>query len=366
MVEVIAHHRIHEPLAQRATGVRIQQFDQFPHAPLGGFRMQEHYDGVFSAMISLPRNEPRLDILAPHGVFRCDPLWIETSAPRAIGYREAMPDGTIPFDAKRPDLEAVRQIVVERLRRDASWNHLDSTGEGFVPYVEYVARNEPERQNGRSQFLILAQEVYWQLLVEGILAPGRSSSDLDLPNFHITAHGREVLASSEPQPYDPTGYLARLRERVPNLDPTVVAYLAESLETFRKANLVASTVMLGIAAERVFLLLCDSLAAALSNTSEKAAFTKLLDRFPMKPKLDWVQNKIQHIQKQAPPGFPENASIMLVAIYDLMRTQRNELGHPREAPPAVPRQDAFVNLQIFPRYYEIAEEVRTFLGSNPV
>ena len=266
-----------------------------------------------------------------------------------------MPDGKIPFDPRNPNLDTVRQIVVERLRRDASWNHLDSTGEGFVPYLEYVARNEPERQNGRSQFLILAQEVYCQLLVEGILAPGRSSSDLDLPNFHITEHGRKVLASSEPQPYDPTGYLARLRERVPSPDPTVVAYLAEGLETFRKANLVASTVMLGIAAERVFLLLCDSLAAALSSAAEKAAFAKLLDRFPMKPKLDWVQNKIQQVQKQALPGFPENATIMLVAIYDLMRTQRNELGHPRETPPNVHRQDAFVNLQIFPRYYEIAE-----------
>jgi hypothetical protein len=32
----------------------------------------------------------------------------------------------------------------------------------------------------------------------------------------------------------------------------------------------------------------------------------------------------------------------------------------------VKREDAFVNLQIFPRYYEIAEETRQFLASNPV
>jgi hypothetical protein len=57
---------------------------------------------------------------------------------------------------------------------------------------------------------------------------------------------------------------------------------------------------------------------------------------------------------------------MLVAIYGLMRGQRNDLGHPRESPPNIKRQDAFVNLQIFPRYYEIAEEVRAFLGSNSV
>jgi len=246
---------------------------------------------------------------------------------------------------------------------DVAWRQLDPTGDGFAPYVEYVGQTQ---QHGRHLLLFLAQEVFWQLIVEGILAPGMDPNNLHLPWFHITGHGREVLAAGESQPYDPTGYLARLRDRIPVPDTTVTAYLAESLETFRKGNYVPSTVMLGIAAERVFLLLCDSLAAALSNASEKAAFTKMLGRFPMKPKLDWVQNKIQQVQHLAPAGFPANATIMLIAIYDLMRCQRNELGHPREAPPNVKRQDAFVNLQIFPRYYEIAEEMHTFLASNPI
>jgi len=273
-----------------------------------------------------------------------------------------MPDTKIPFDARTADLDAVRRIVFERLRRDASWRQLDSTGDGFAPYVDYVGQGDV----GRRPLMFLAQEVFWQLVVEGILAPGMDSHNLGLPWFHVTSYGSEVLRSTEPPPHDPTGYLARLRERVSSPDPTVISYLAESLETFRKGNLVASTVMLGIAAERAFLLLCDALAVALTNAAEKGAFTKLLDRFPMKPKLDWVQNKVQQIQKQAPAGFPENATIMLIAIYDLMRCQRNELGHPRETPPNVHRADAFVNLQIFPRYYEIAEQVRLFLTSNSV
>jgi hypothetical protein len=115
------------------------------------------------------------------------------------------------------------------------------TGDGFAPYADYLG------QDGRRPLMFLAQEVFWQMVVEGILAPGMDSHNLNLPWFHVTKHGREVLASSEPKPYDPTGYLARLRERMPNPDPTVIAYLAESLETFRKNNRVASTVMLGIA-----------------------------------------------------------------------------------------------------------------------
>ena len=51
-----------------------------------------------------------------------------------------MPDGKIPFEARKPDLQVVRQIVAERLKRDASWRQLDTTGDGFAPYVEYVGQ----------------------------------------------------------------------------------------------------------------------------------------------------------------------------------------------------------------------------------
>jgi hypothetical protein len=102
------------------------------------------------------------------------------------------------------------------------------------------------------------------------------------------------------------------------------------------------------------------------HASERATFTRLLSRFSMKPKLDRVHEKIQQIQKQSPPGFPENATIMIVAIYDLTSGQRSETGQPRELPPRVNRKDAFGDVRIFPRYYGIAEETRKFLLSNRV
>jgi hypothetical protein len=232
----------------------------------------------------------------------------------------------IPFDSHREPLATARQIVIERLCHDEFWHQLDSTGEGFAPYVEYVGQGPHAQQQGRAHLVFLAQEVFWQLLVEGLVAPGMDPSNLKLSFFHITEHGRTVLDSVEPSPYDSTGYLTRVHRRVANPDPTVIAYLAESLDTFRKDNRIASAVMLGIAAERVFLLLCESLSGALANPSEKVAFTKILDRFPMKPKLDWVQTKVQQIQKQAPSGFPENASIMLVAIYELNAHAEERIG----------------------------------------
>ena len=76
--------------------------------------------------------------------------------------------------------------------------------------------------------------------------------------------------------------------------------------------------------------------------------------------------RIESLQAAKPTGFPENVSIMITAIYDLLRGQRNDLGHPRETPPMLSREDAFVNLQIFPRYYQTAETIRSFLAANKV
>jgi hypothetical protein len=69
-----------------------------------------------------------------------------------------MTDGKVPFDARCPDLDAVRQIVFERIKRDTSWSQLDTTGDGFAPYADYLG------QDGRRTLLFLAQEVFWQLV----------------------------------------------------------------------------------------------------------------------------------------------------------------------------------------------------------
>lgn len=265
----------------------------------------------------------------------------------------------IPFSANNPDLEAVRQIIFARLRSEPDWKQLEGDGSGFAKYVEYKG----SEWESRNALIFAAHEVFWQLVVEGVLSPGMNSSNLNLPWFHVTRYGRDVLKAGPINPHDPTGYIRRLWEKVKQPDQTVLAYLSESLNSFRHGDRVASTVMLGIAAERVFLLLCESLAAALASPAEQKAFGKILASFPMNPKLQWVHQKMQSVKAA---GFPENANIMVTAIYDLVRSQRNDLGHPREKPPAVSQEDAFVNLQVFPRYYQTAEEVRAFLAVNQV
>ncbi|HEY3127874.1 MAG TPA: hypothetical protein VGL91_00305 [Acidobacteriota bacterium] len=265
----------------------------------------------------------------------------------------------IAFNPRADGVELVRRVVFKRLREDSNWQQLEHAGQYFDPYVEYVGEPDPNR------LAFLVHEVLWELIIERVIAPGLNPSNPNLPWFHVTRYGRKVIAEEKFIPHDPSGYLSDFKQRFPTRDATVYAYLAESVEAFDRGALVASTVMLGIAAERVFLLVCESLIKALNKLAEKKKFEDLLDRIAMKPKLDWVLQKMEQIQSNT-RALPDNFNVMFSVVYDFIRCQRNEFGHPKDQPPTITREEAFVNLRVFPGYYEMAETIRAYLSANKV
>lgn len=265
------------------------------------------------------------------------------------------------FDASKSDaLSLARRAFLLRLRAEPNWSYLNISDPAFDSYIDFAPLSN------RESLVRILLDVYWALVTEGVIAPGRQGN-WDYPAFHLTDHGKKVIADPDFQPHDPAEYLRQLGVNVATPDLTVLAYLQESLHCYVRGLTVASTMMLGIAAERVFLLVCDSLAAALKDPAEQTAFLKILDRNPMKPKLEWVSDKLRQIQTpKRPPDLPEDVDIKIPGIFNLIRCQRNDVGHPRSAPPAVTRDDAYGYLRIFPSYYATAEKVREFLAMNKV
>ena len=96
---------------------------------------------------------------------------------------------------------------------------------------------------------------------------------------------------------------------------------------------------------------------------------KLLDSNSMKGKLDFVSKKIDDINQSGakrPHDWPDTAALTASVIYNLLRVQRNELGHPQPLPPQMSAEDAFVTLQMFPVYYQHSEELRSVLSTTKV
>jgi len=120
--------------------------------------------------------------------------------------------------------------------------------------------------------------------------------------------------------------------------------------------------MLGIAAERVFLLVCEATLNALQDANERTTLSRLLRGFAMKRKLDWVHKKYLAIQQSPPQGFPDNATLVITGIYDLLRVQRNDLGHPRQLPPSLGGEELFASLQCFPGFMLSADRLCAVLA----
>jgi hypothetical protein len=274
----------------------------------------------------------------------------------------------LQYDPRNPSPTVLRQAVFARLRNgwpqveraDYNGHMLREAFEGVVDFVEPA----PPGPAWESDFLEAVYSLLWQLVVEGVIRPG--SSSLDFPFITVTEYGKRFINNENAHPHDVERFLNQIRSGQ-QIDPTVEAYLVESLHSFRQNRLVASAVLLGVAAERTFLVIAKGLLEALKDANEQTRFRKLLDRQPMKPKQDWVHTKLLELdesRKKLPDDFPESTPLMVTGIYDLIRQQRNDLGHPRDVPPKMERGQLEANLFLFSQYYRSAEQLHSYLTSH--
>jgi hypothetical protein len=260
------------------------------------------------------------------------------------------------------NVERVRQIVLYRLLHDKNWKSLHDEWTGFAGnYIEF------EHPQLRSRFSFLANEVMWQLLVQGVIAPGLNSRDLNLPWFHITEYGKQCLEAGDFVPQDPNGYLERLQHQVGEpLDDTVVTYVRESLLTFLGGHYLSATVMLGVASERCVDLLIESYSSAIVDASRKASFEKKIKSAgrSVKRRFDAIREELLRPTLTLPAELRDALDIQMSGIFTLIRYSRNDAGHPTGR--IIDRDTAHANLLLLPQYCKRIYGLMAYLQRNPL
>ena len=136
---------------------------------------------------------------------------------------------------------------------------------------------------------------------EGVITPGKDAPNPNLPWFRITDYGQKVLQAGSIIPHDPSGYLDNLRAvGKTSLGNVALAYLEEALRCFTTGCHMASVLLLGVAAESVFLHLCDAVRSSLKNVNDQKAFQKLGDL--IKPRHRWIALETSCFLTQAGSG----------------------------------------------------------------
>ncbi len=197
------------------------------------------------------------------------------------------------------------------------------------------------------------QQIIHEFYIEGILVPGTAvrphtvsqSAFLDFPFFHLTQYGQSVLTQTEYQPHDPDGYLQKILTDLPAIDPVIIRYLEECLSCFRRNLLLSAAVMLGCAAEKAILLLIEVFAKTLEGT-DKTEFERQINTFIITRKYRALWSRLEPMAPQMPDNLGNNLESIIHNTFDIIRTTRNDAGHPSGN--AIEKETVHANLLLFP------------------
>jgi hypothetical protein len=137
------------------------------------------------------------------------------------------------------DKASLRPLVLEILRK---------TPQTHLHAIETEIRKRTDDYE-RHDVLSL-QEIVWELLIQGILAPGKNSLNLNLPFVHVTEFGADCLEDGTVLVHDPDGYIAHLESAGGDaVHSELIETAREALLSFLAGRYPSSVVMLGRSAE---------------------------------------------------------------------------------------------------------------------
>lgn len=219
------------------------------------------------------------------------------------------------------------------------------------------------------QDLKTVQQVIHEFYHEGILIPGpkinqntiAQSGALKFPFYQLTEYGDKVVHATEYQPHDPDGYLNRIKTDIPEIDGVIIRYLEESLSCFRKNLLFAAAVMLGCAAEKAMLLLIQAFGDSRRDPEERQRYEKETKSFVIRRKWEALWKRLEPSSASLPKNLSEDLGTILERIFDIIRTTRNDAGHPTGR--IIEKETVHANLLLFPIFCKRVQGLIRHLSS---
>ena len=208
----------------------------------------------------------------------------------------------------------------------------------------------------------LFRQVFWDMFRQGIITLGKNDRlNKNFPFFLLTAFGKKAVAEGDTYFItDYTEFEQRIRNDIPNIDEVTLIYLKESFQAFRNGCLISSAVTLGVAAERLFILLLDQL---LSDPDYKQEFKGVFAARGMLSRIEKFKRVCQKYRKSFDYEIRERFDTEFLGIQQLIRKFRNESGHPTGI--IIDREQAFVNLQLFIPFGKMIHRLMDFFNNAP-
>lgn len=247
--------------------------------------------------------------------------------------------------------EELREVVVDLLVGQEQVDVPLTQWTGLVDGVAKVIARRSGRSPGSDGYRYakshpynaeLVRDIFWDLFRQGFITLGMNDSNPAWPFFRLSRYGQEALKYQSPYRFHDTSSFMRLVMReVPDLSAEAQEYLEEAVAAFYAGCLLASCVMLGVAAEAEFLRLV-TIASNGKHATNFAAATKPLF---IRQKIEKFHAALKPLVKGLPKEATEDLDTNFAMIQSVLRVARNDAGHPTAASPD--REQVYVFLQLY-------------------
>jgi hypothetical protein len=204
----------------------------------------------------------------------------------------------------------------------------------------------------------LVRDIFWDLFRQCIVILGRNDMNDGWPNFRLSHNATQTLLKSSPYRFhDDTSYLTLVRTEAPDVSQDAQEYLHEAIATYYTDCLLASSIMLGVAAEIEFLRL---ISAGIANPTHAVLFQPADAERQLRQKILKFQAVLPSLPKALLLAAGEDLDMHINAIQSVLRVARNKAGHAL-AKRTVSREQMYVYLQLFVPFVGHVERLRKAL-----
>ena len=259
----------------------------------------------------------------------------------------------------RIEREIMRQAMLQAARNQPPYQYVAYQNATALVLQErgFPIKSNPGSPGLRRQDQRRFRELLWSLIGQGILVQGYNEANDNWPFLGITEWGEEYL-TAEPIPdiYDPDGYLRALNASS-SLDEVETRFLSQAVGAFRADLPDACAVMLGVASEHLLLKLFAEVAAADSASGGKknSLPTSALAL------LKYLHGNFAARKGSLLPELQEDLETTFLGVGGLIRSSRNDSGHPRGG--STTREQAATNLRLFAHYRKWVSAAAASIGT---
>ena len=255
---------------------------------------------------------------------------------------------------KPHDYEHLRGVVIDILTGKEQITHgvgnyrylVDGVAEVLTrrgePYTDLPHYSGGLRMDDRDVELV--RDIFWDLFRQGLITLGRDDMNDSWPNFRLSHNAKQTLLQASPYRFhNAASYLSLVTIEAPDISSTAQEYLQEAIATFYTDCLLASCVMLGVAAEVEFLRLID---AGLASAAHAALFQSASKETLLRQKIIKFQAILPSLPRPILQKAGEDLDMHINGIQSVLRVARNKAGHALAKRTPI-REQVYVYLQMF-------------------